>query len=407
VKLAIFHPGFGTVGGAELLAATQARYCTAQGHVVKLVTLALDSVRWRDELAGIPVTVIPERPWADLATAWSPVARLERRAARAAPALEGSDLVLAHNYPCSAMLGTIDLEAGTAWQCNEPRRDLHVREANPYLTGRLEARGPQEAGDWGRTFARMLRRSDRAARAGRDAERKFDKTAVARLDLVYAISEFSRGVARHIYARCHETVIPPIVRFSEPAARRHGCDHDGLRVLTQARLAKPKNVGTVLRGFARFRAEVCPSACLHIVGEGPQRARLERLARELCPPASVRFHGFLTPTELRDVYAACDVFALLPTDEPFGMVFAEAAAQGLLLVGPDHGGPHEILDGGRLGWTCDACSPHDLADALAEIWKLDAAAVDRRRIDADRACRARYAPQVVGPALLGLLGELV
>lgn len=407
MKLAIFHPGFGAVGGAELLAATQARYCTARGHIVKLVTLALDPVRWRDELAGVPVTVIPRRRWTDVGTAWSRVAKLERRAARAAPAFDGCDLVLAHNYPCSAMLGTLELRARTAWQCNEPRRDLHVRDANPHLTARVEARGPREAGDWGETFARMLRRSDRAANAGRHAERTFDKASVARLDLVYAISEFSRGVARRIYARCHETVIPPIVRFTEPVARRHGCDRDGLQVLTHARLAKPKNVGTVMRGFARFRADVCPGARLHVVGEGPQRPRLEHLARELCPPATVRFHGFLDPAALRDVYAACDVFALLPTDEPFGMVFAEAAAQGLLLVGPDHGGPLEILDGGRHGWACDAFSPHHLADALAQIWALDATAVDRRRRDADRACRARYAPDVVGPALLELLSELV
>jgi len=403
MKLAIFHPGFGTVGGAELLAATQARYCAARGHAVKLVTLALDSLRWRDELAGVPITVIPRRRWTDLGMAWSRVAKLERRAARAAPEFEGCDLVLAHNYPCSAMLGMLDLSAHTAWQCNEPRRDLHVRDANPHLTARVEARGPREAGDWGEGFARMLRRSDRAAKAGRDRERTVDRASVARLDLVYAISEFSRGVARRIYQRCHDTVIPPMVRFTEPVARRHGCDRDGVQVLTHARLANPKNVGTVVRGFARFRAKTCPGARLHIVGEGPQRARLERLARALCPPETVRFHGYLTPAALREVYAACDVFALLPTDEPFGMVFAEAAAQGLLLVGPNHGGPLEILDGGRLGWACDPFSPADLADTLAAIWTLDATVVDRRRLAADRACRARYAPDVVGPALLDLL----
>jgi glycosyltransferase involved in cell wall biosynthesis len=97
---------------------------------------------------------------------------------------------------------------------------------------------------------------------------------------------------------------------------------------------------------------------------------------------------------------------LLPVDEPFGMVFPEAAAHGLLLVGPDHGGPLEILDGGRFGWVCDAFSPEQLAEAFARIWALDDATVDRRREEADRACRARYAVDVVGPQLLRLLREL-
>jgi len=127
----------------------------------------------------------------------------------------------------------------------------------------------------------------------------------------------------------------------------------------------------------------------------------------LCPPDAVMFHGFLAPADLRRVYAVCDVFALLPTDEPFGMVFAEAAAQGLLLVGPDHGGPLEILDGRRLGWPCDAFAPTALAEVLAAIWSSDAATLDRRRAEADRACRARYAPDVVGPVLLDLLREIV
>jgi glycosyltransferase involved in cell wall biosynthesis len=99
------------------------------------------------------------------------------------------------------------------------------------------------------------------------------------------------------------------------------------------------------------------------------------------------------------------VFALLTLDEPFGMVFPEAAARGLLLVGPDHGGPFEIMDGGRLGWPCDPFSPEAFAAALFEINGLDDADVDRRRAKADLACRDRYSEAVIGPQLLRIAGE--
>ncbi len=140
-----------------------------------------------------------------------------------------------------------------------------------------------------------------------------------------------------------------------------------------------------------------------MVGDGPFRDRLEALASVECRPGTVRFHGYLPAEDLQAVYEACDVFALLTLDEPFGMVYPEAAAKGLLLIGPDHGGPLEILDGGRLGWVVDAFSPTALAEALASVWSLDDAEVDRRREEVDRACRSRFGLQAVGPQLMALL----
>lgn len=103
------------------------------------------------------------------------------------------------------------------------------------------------------------------------------------------------------------------------------------------------------------------------------------------------------------VYERCDVFALLTLDEPFGMVYPEAAAKGLLLIGPDHGGPLEILDGGQLGTVVNPFAPEDLATAFAELWRLDDAEVERRRDRADQACRSRYGLATLTPQLEALL----
>jgi glycosyltransferase involved in cell wall biosynthesis len=400
MRLGVFQPSLVNVGGAELLAAMQIAYFRTHAIDVSLVTFAYEAQRWSQYLDAVPVTRVRKRHWTDLLGAWTRVAKLRRRARRAAPAFRGCDVVLAHNYPCSTMLGTADVAARKVWQCNEPPRRVHLREANPVLTARVEATGGKGLEDVCAPFAQRLR-ADRTAR-----ERAFDRDNVARLDEIYAISEFSRDNARRIYGRCREQVIPPMVRFPETVAHRSGLDRERLNILLHSRLERPKNIDTVLRGFAIFQKRVCSSAVLHVVGDGSYRPRLEHLARELCPASAVRFHGYLSDAQVQPVYTACDVFALLPVDEPFGMVFPEAAAHGLLLVGPDHGGPVEILDGGRFGWVCDAFSPEALAQAFAEIWALDDAAVDRRRAEADRACRARYSVDVVGPQLLRLLREL-
>jgi glycosyltransferase involved in cell wall biosynthesis len=407
MRLGIFHPAFEAVGGAELLVAAQAQHFRAQGAGPEIVTLGFDEARWSERLAGIPVRTVLKRHWSDPLYGLGRLAKLRRRGLRAAEALKPYDLVIAHNFPASAMLGAAPIQSRKIWQCNEPPRSIHMRNANPALAARLAAtlgEGPEEAT---RAFSLALEGHDQGMRRNTSlrARHTYDLEVTRGLDLIYAISEFSRDNARRIYGRCRDEVIYPIVRFPEGGRNRSGLERSVRRVLVHSRLEVLKNIDTVIRGFQQFQV-ASPVPCeLHVVGTGPFRTRLEALAADLCPAGSVRFHGYLPDEELLWVYEACDVFALLTLDEPFGMVYPEAAAKGLLLVGPDHGGPLEILDGGRLGWAVDAFAPEALAGALHEIWSLDDAEADRRRAVADRACRSRYSVEAVGPQLMALLRE--
>jgi glycosyltransferase involved in cell wall biosynthesis len=266
---------------------------------------------------------------------------------------------------------------------------------------------PGGSTDAEREFAPRLIAYDRAManRSWRARMVEYDVENTKKLDAILAISEFGRGNVSRVYGRNDATVVYPIVRFpAERPRSRSGRDRTGLKILTHSRLEIPKNVDTVVRAFALLVRDL-PGSLLHVVGEGNHRKRLEKLVQELALGSSVRFHGYLLPAELDRVYDACDVFALLPLDEPFGLVFPEAAARGLLLVGPEHGGPFEILDGGRLGWTCDPFAPEAVADAFRQIARLSDAEVDARRVEADRACRSRYSEAVIGPQLLRALGD--
>lgn len=406
MRMAVFHPAFESVGGAEILAAAEATFYREQGLAPDLVTLGYDPVRWAARLAGIPVRVVEKRHWTDLFQGWSRMAKLQMRGDRAAAILSDYDLVVAHNFPASALLGAAPIQARKIWQCNEPPRGIHLREANPTLTARVLATGGDCREEATKHFQRDLAKHDRSMeRASTALARKtFDLESVRNLDQIYAISEFSRDNARRIYGRCDEEVIYPIVRFPEGGRGRQGLDRSVRRVLIHSRLEVLKNIDTVIRGFGQFSRR-SPVPCeLHVVGEGPNRSGLESLAKEICQGDTVHFHGYLPDQDLRRVYEACDAFALLTLDEPFGMVYPEAAAKGLLMVGPDHGGPLEILDGGRLGWTIDAFSPEALCEALEQIWFMDDDEVDRRRAAADKACRDRFGLPSIGPKLLHLVG---
>src|SRR5690606_31491371 len=94
-------------------------------------------------------------------------------------------------------------------------------------------------------------------------------------------------------------------------------------------------------------------AALLLVGGGPYRARLERLAESLGVSGSVVFTGGVPWEELPSHYAAGDVFAMPCRTrrrgldvEGLGIVYLEASATGLPVVAGDSGGaPDAVLDG--------------------------------------------------------------
>ena len=402
MTVALFHPAFETVGGAEILVATHASLLRQANVDACIATFAVDQHRWRERLKDVPVRLAPPAPWLDRIS--GPLARLRRAVPRAENCLAGVGTVLAWNYPTNILLGACSIEARRIWCCTEPSRDYHLAATNPRLHQRVTSH-PGGITEAEREYPGRLAQYERAMRGTSRAKLiAFDLENTRKLDAIYAISEFARDSVRRVYGRDDTGIICPVVRFPVPRQHRSGLDRRGLQVLTHSRLETTKNVDTVIRGFAAFAAQR-PGARLHVVGEGTQRANLERLAHKLGIASVVRFHGYLPDRELDAVYDACDVFALLTLDEPFGMVFPEAAARGLLLVGPDHGGPFEILDGGRLGWPCDPFSPEAFADVLAEVSALTDADVDQRRVKTDRACRDRYSESVIGPQLLRVIDE--
>lgn len=401
MSIGLFHPSFCGIGGAEILVAAWAHHMKRVGVDVRVVTMQLDE-RWRTRLKDIPLSVTTPPSWLDWVS--SQRRQLERAVPRVEAALCDCSAVLASNFPSSALLGAANIRAERVWYCHEPSRKFHLVATSPRLHERVRS-APGGSTDVEQRYVRALAKYERARRRTNfDEVVQFDLQNTAKLTGVLANSQYCRDNVQRIYGRTDTEVVYPIVRFPTRRARpRTGLDRSGLKVLTHSRLAVVKNLDTVIRAFANVVPEL-PHSELHVVGEGSHQRRLEKLALELGIAEAVHFHGYLSDAELDQVYDACDVFALLPLDEPFGLVFPEAAARGLLLVGPDHGGPLEIMDGGRLGFSCDPFSPAAVAEAFRRIWRLSDAEVDARRMAADDACRARFNEAVIGPQILRALG---
>lgn len=402
MRLGILQNAFTALGGAELLAATQAAWLAGQGMEVTAAAFAFDEAAWRPLFGDVPFLRIPKRTPLDPFVFGSKVLKLRLRGRAVSRALQGFDAVLAHGHPSSALLGHARIPGLKFWYCHEAPWRLHPDKVDYLLLRGLDAfQGRCDAG----LFALLRAFRDQVLAQSRRSKglRAYDLEGAAQIRGMAANSAFCRDALAGIYGRGDIAVAPPIVRFG-PGASRAGLDRRSPGVMVMARLQLLKNVETVLRGFARARRG---DARLHIVGDGPERPRLARVAADLGIQGSVTFHGMLDPVRdaaaLDRVFAACDVFALLPIDESFGLVYPEAASRGLLLIGPDQGGPAEILDHGKLGRVVPALDEEAFAQALEATLAMSDAEADRQREAADQACRARFSVEVAGPLLKNVL----
>jgi glycosyltransferase involved in cell wall biosynthesis len=402
VKLRVVHRALDTVGGAEILLVDQAKAFARAGAAVELRALYSASERWAERTQPLEVktlyAVAPGGAPPRLSRALN-----ARQIGFLLAELEGVDVTIAHGYPLNSALGAASRHGVRLWYCHEAPRWLHPDAANPYLA-RNSGRAPE------RHAPRYYRRAYASPTGGmplvgrRRPSRVFaDVRGVSHLSALWANSEYTRDSVRRIYPSVDAEVVYPFVRFPAAPPRRSGKPRPELRVLCVTRLEWIKNLDTLVDGFALFRKKTDPRATLELVGTGPAREALEKLARTLGLDAALRFHGFLPEPELEALAARCDVFACLPLDEPFGMIFPEAVARGLLVLGPDHGGPLEILDGGRLGELVDPLDPEAIAEGFARLTRLSDAEADARRVAADQACRARFSGEVIGARMLALL----
>lgn len=204
----------------------------------------------------------------------------------------------------------------------------------------------------------------------------------------------SRYMARQFPAA---TVIPnpydaDVFRWPEGDPERSG-------VLFVGRLVAEKGCDLLLRAFARLATQ----ARLTVVGEGPERAALERLAGELGIAERVDFRGPLTGQPLAAAMQAHRVM-VVPTlcAEAFGIVALEGLACGCRMVVAESGGLPEAV--GDLALTFPRGDGAALAALLETALGGDDGPPARATVEAHL---ARFTPERIADEYLALLGQRI
>lgn len=154
------------------------------------------------------------------------------------------------------------------------------------------------------------------------------------------------------------TVFSPSNRNSEMRCRLSGNHADSPLILTVSRLAPEKNIGLLADVMDRI-----PNARLAVVGDGPDREKLERQFARL----AVTFPGYMSGPELAAAYASADAFLYASETETMGNVILEAMASGLPVIAAAAGGVRSLVRTGHNGFLF---SPGCVKEAAAFVRKI-------------------------------------
>jgi glycosyltransferase involved in cell wall biosynthesis len=205
---------------------------------------------------------------------------------------------------------------------------------------------------------------DAVDRATRRAVHRLDRLTLGEARAVFAISENVAERARRSTGLDVEALSPP------PQELAYRCEGYGDFILSVGRLDRAKRTELLVEAVAQesgLRAIV--------VGDGPERDRLENLAREKNLDGRVTFAGRLETDELSDLYARCLAVFYAPVDEDLGLVPLEAFLfEKPVVTTADAGGPLEVVADRRTGLVCEP-----RADAVARACSWLAAHPDSAR----------------------------
>jgi glycosyltransferase involved in cell wall biosynthesis len=183
----------------------------------------------------------------------------------------------------------------------------------------------------------------------------WDQRAAKSADRYVGISTWIAGLISETYGIDAEVVHPPVsIDVTGPQHPPPGVTAG--YALCVSRLLAYKNVDAVVRAFGHLGAEQ-----LVVVGEGPDRRRLESLAG-----TNVRFVGSASEAELRWLYANAQCL-VTASYEDFGLTPLEAAAFGTPTAALRFGGFLDTIREGKTGVYFDAPEPAEIAVAVREL----------------------------------------
>jgi glycosyltransferase involved in cell wall biosynthesis len=208
--------------------------------------------------------------------------------------------------------------------------------------------------------------------------KSLNKLVIAHTDVCTANSRATLEMARQISGRENSRLIPMGVnpnQFQKTTAAvdlKNKLQLDGEVILSVGRLIDLKGTDYLIKALAGVILEF-PRAKAVIIGSGPRKNHLIKLARDQQLSDKILFIDKIAHTELVKYYSLADVFVLssivneIGETEGFGVVLLEAMACGVPVVGSDVGGISDIIQHEETGLLARQKDPQDIADQISRL----------------------------------------
>lgn len=223
---------------------------------------------------------------------------------------------------------------------------------------------------------------------------------------IVTLSTYMRDeYVRHGLPAAHVTCVPYGPTIDEASPPRRGQASSARTLIAIGRLERIKGMHLLLDALPRIHESLGHPLTLTIVGDGPERADLERRAAAACTNAlTVTFTGWVSPEERDQRLRDADLLVVPSVwPEPLGLVGLEAARAGVPAAAFDVGGIRDWLIDRETGALASGDPP--TADGLATA-VLSCLEDESRRIAlgvAARARAARYSPEIHAAGLVRVL----
>ena len=167
--------------------------------------------------------------------------------------------------------------------------------------------------------------------------------------------------------------------------RVRSSESGNITIAVIGRLSPEKDVPTFLRAAGHV-AEKLHGVRFLVVGDGPERTKLEQMAKEMELGDKVRFTGFVE--DMGSIYRSLDLLVISSLTEGIPLVVLEAMQQGIPVVSTRVGGIPEVIEDGVNGILVEPGDPHALSRAIVSLVLDDNKYVEISRNGRDRIARS-------------------
>jgi glycosyltransferase involved in cell wall biosynthesis len=232
---------------------------------------------------------------------------------------------------------------------------------------RIAARSPRHVAALKGVIADEVRFESGATALTMSIQARCERLHVHRSARVLVTSHYCAKRARELYGlTCEPAVVPELIDLAQWRALLDAnpvCS-ERFTVLFVGRFYIRKRVDMLLRAASILRSQI-PGLKVRIVGDGPCRASLHQLARDLQLEGTVAWLGDVSRPDLAQEFNRCTLFCLPSVQEGFGIVLLEAMAAGKPIVASRAAAIPEVIPHGVL---TDPDDPESLAAAIRDLY---------------------------------------